>query len=529
MSTQIIIPPDDPIVPIDRTTTVTDKIAEELRLALVAAVGGGYTVVRYGSTLAITAAGGGNPDALDIKVSDTLGGNGLSIIRGSVPSFADLPDEAPNGHILRVTGDPATNADDYWVARGAGRWNECAAPGVNQSLDALQLPWVMTSTGTGVNRQFSFGPAQWDNRAAGDDSNNPSPQFDRIDTIFVTEGRLGFTAGASVSLTASNNPKQLFRSTVAQLLPSDPVHVRSTLGHVGRYHSVFHWDGAVQLWSDRAQRSLYGEPAISPSTVVIAPESSFDNDATCEPVVVGTRVFFARYIDGFTRVLEYFRPPGYDSLPEVRDLTAQVPAYITGQAKMLAADESLGFLAVLPRGAGDSVFVCNLLPGDRGPTPVWHKWTFTGAAISTVRVVGGKLHLLLTRGGGLARVETVDIANPAEPSVGDVTDGPGLAAVTPSLAVTKAYFQSDRGPDATARVTVRNLTVFHRDTRSATLTLTGEATPRLTVSSPISSDPLRVPILRAMTLGGFGYTASWTGFLTTIELQGSYVSRSPRA
>jgi hypothetical protein len=521
---RVIIPPDDPLPPPPNRSAISPThIAEFLRLSILGnpALQGVYSVDVYGSTLHITK----NVGTMSVHVADTLEGTGLSLIKGAVAGADELPPQAPEGFKLRITGDPSTTVDDYWMEFVAGRWQECVEPGMKTQVNTMLMPWVLQSSGSGGGRSFSFGPTEWEDRKAGNDKSNPIPALPTIDTLFSTEGRLGFTSGASVVLTASGEPRRIWRKTVAQLLPNDPVAVRSTLAHVGRYHAVVQWDGASHMWSELAQRALYGDPAITPTTVAIDPASSFVSDPGCAPVVVGTRIYYARQIDGSVRVYEYWRPPGYDSLPEVKDLTEQVPSYIVGRARTLAADEALGFLAVVLREPSSSLYVANLRQGQSGQSvAAWHRWSFAGATVVDAKFVRGRLALLLNRNGSLA-VETLDVDTPATTALGPVADAGG-PAVVPALALSRLYLQAEGTPDATTRVTLRNITIQHRDTRAATLTLSGEQTPRLTISQLQPDAPIRVPVLR--TLGDVGLTASWTGFLSNIELQGSYVSRSRR-
>lgn len=521
-TTQVIIPPDDPLPPPpDRTLIAPDKIAADLRAAILAdaTLAAAYTVTQYGSTLHIEKTSGD----FTPYVQDTLDNTGLSIVKGSVTGADQLPDQAPEGHRIQITGDPTTKVDDYWMVFTGGHWTEAPAPGVQTTLDNSLMPWRLTSTGVGAARAFAFGPAEWTVRDAGDDTSNPLPPLDAIDTLFVTEGRLGFTAGPNVVLSASNEPLRIFRRSVAQLLPNDPISVRSTLGNVGRYHAVIEWNGETRLWSNKAQRAIHGDPALTPTTVMISPTSSFENDPECLPIVCGSTVYFAREVKGKTRVFEYTLPPGYNAVPEVNDLTAAVPTYLDGAPRMLIADESLGFLAVIMQGTGSTIYVCNLRAGQNGTVGVWHRWTFNGS-IAAARMIGTQMLVLISRSGAL-HLELLDVGNPADTASGPVADAGGTAVV-PQVVFSSVLIQDQGGPDATARVTLRNMTLFHRDSRSGTVTFNGDASPSVSVTSLIPDDELRIPVMR--TLKSLGFTLSWTGFITNIELQGSFVTRSPR-
>lgn len=523
INTTVVLPPDDPLPPPpDRSLIAPDKIAADLMAAILAnsTLAAAYTVSQYGSTLHIQK----NSGDFTPYVQDTLDNTGLTIVKGSVTGADQLPSQAPEGYRIPVTGDPTTAVDDFWMQFSNGAWNEAPSPGVQTALDGSLMPWRLTSTGTGAGRSFTFGPAEWTPRGAGDDTSNPLPPLDTIDLLFATEGRLGFTAGPNVVMSASNQPTQIFRSSVAQLLPSDPVSVRSTLGNEGRYYAALNWHDHVHLWSTEAQRAFFGDPAITPTTVGMSDTSSYASDPDCLPIVDGTKIYFARNVDGCVRLFEYTLPPGYYTLPEVTDLCTTVPTYLAGSASMIVCDSSLRFLGVVLKGSRNTLYACTLRQGQNGQSvPVWHQWTFSGPVVAAT-FVDDQLLLLIER-GGLVYLESLDVANPADTTLGPVVDAGG-SPVIPEVVFDAIYLQDQLGPDATSRVTLRNVTLFQKDTHSGTLQFSDEATPRVAVSAPIPSGYLRIPTMRR--IDSTGLTISWTGFITSIELQGTKVSRSAR-
>lgn len=82
--------------------------------------------------------------------SDGLSDVALKIVKGSVQTFAELPEKAFDGMIVEVTGDPESATDNYWVrfdcgdaVSGSGVWRECAAPGTPVNLNANTMPWTL--------------------------------------------------------------------------------------------------------------------------------------------------------------------------------------------------------------------------------------------------------------------------------------------------------------------------------------------------------------------------------------------------
>jgi hypothetical protein len=525
---EVFFPPDDPApgTP-DRTEITPDRIAQDLLEALQAdgVIAAAYTVTRFGSTLKIVKNSGGDPMAINIVVADTLDNEGLELIRGAVPAVEDLPETCEEGYLLRVQGDSKSAADDAWYMFHNGVWDEAPAPNVNVELDAAFMPYALTSSGTGGARTFSFGPVDWADRRAGDDSNNPLPALTSVDSLFTQDGRLGFSSGGQFVLSQVGEPTNVFRRTITQLLPDDPINVRATAAPEGGFHTPLYWDGGLYFWSDRAQMELSGDPVVTPTTISFSVVSRFENDGTVPPIVIGSRIYFLRTVNGAVRVFEYSRPPGADQPPEVRDLTEGVPTYLQGTPLALAADDSLGVLCVA---TAAKLYVCHYLRDANGrSSPRWHSWVFPGATLHTVRFVGGKLALLLTRGSSVA-LEVLDASNPADIATGVPADAGGTVTFSPSITLDDFYLRDPRSGDVMVegRTTVRSLCVHHVDTRAATLSVVGETGSRLSYAGAALSGDEWVPIYRDVP--DVKLTVAWSGFITGIDLQGTYLSRNRR-
>lgn len=524
MSTQIILPPDDPApAPPDRSAISPDTIAASLAAGIRSRFGTTYTVTLIGSTLKIVKTAGGNPADMDITVEDTLLGEGLTLIKGVVPDVTDLPRTCEDGYILRVQGDPESAADDAWFTFSNGRWDESAAPGVSVELDAQYMPWLLTSAGLGGARTFAFGPAVWAERKAGDNTNNPLPTLPSVDVLFGTEGRLGMTSGATIVLSQVGQPLNLFRRTITQLLPDDVVNVRSAASPEASFHAALQWDSALYLWSARAQVRLSGSPALSPTTISLDIESRFENDPSVPPIVLGSSVYFLRVINGTTRVFEYFRPPGYGAPPAVSEITAAVPTYLQGAPLLLVGDDALDFVGVLTT---SRFYPCHFARGQAGKIPRWHSWTFPGFTTAGALCLTGLLYILGTRGGS-GTLERLDVANPADLSAGVPKDASGTVAFTPSATVDEVLLRTDKGVETDGRFILRNLTLHHTQTRSGTLRAADEVTPRLSITgaSPVTRND-RVPILR--NAKGLQIELAWFGTITGLEVQGTFLARNRR-
>jgi hypothetical protein len=132
----------------------TDALATDLAAALLSNV---YIVLLfnvtvYGSTIHIAKKSGAD---FTITSTDGLADNGLRVIKEKVQAFEDLPRRAVNGFMVKVVGDPSTDADDFWVkydttgtSGDEGVWREAPAPSMLTDIDPTTMPVRLTRSGT---------------------------------------------------------------------------------------------------------------------------------------------------------------------------------------------------------------------------------------------------------------------------------------------------------------------------------------------------------------------------------------------
>lgn len=159
-----------------------------------------------GSTIFIKrkAGGLGGVGDFEIEVSDGLADKGLLVVKDSVQRFEDLPLQARDGFVVRITGDPGSEADDQWViyrkdegTEEWGTWEETVKPGTPLALDASTMPHELVLagpwTGDGTAREAPPNPVvlstKWDT------TNESWGQ------MTDSQGTSSLTAGEDVTLT----------------------------------------------------------------------------------------------------------------------------------------------------------------------------------------------------------------------------------------------------------------------------------------------------------------------------------------
>ena len=131
----------------------TNNVAADMMVALQgeAQIAADFSFTQYGSTLYLTRNDGKD---FTLTVHDGLADKGIKAIKGVVQYVEDLPERAKAGMVVRVTGQPGTGKDDFWVKyeesstpTQAGVWRETAAPGTPLNIDAATMPWALIRRG----------------------------------------------------------------------------------------------------------------------------------------------------------------------------------------------------------------------------------------------------------------------------------------------------------------------------------------------------------------------------------------------
>lgn len=137
-----------------RSLLSTENVAKDILAALGAnnQIYADFDNYADGSTIHIKRRDGAD---FTFSTSDGLSDKGLRPIKGSVQTIQDLPERAPAGFLVNITGDAGSSTDDFWVAYDTsdtpdktGVWREVAAPGSPLDLDATTMPWALERNGT---------------------------------------------------------------------------------------------------------------------------------------------------------------------------------------------------------------------------------------------------------------------------------------------------------------------------------------------------------------------------------------------
>lgn len=326
---------------------------------------------------------------------------------------------------VRTTGDlPQTlpfNLDFYTVAVGSiltpayYRW------------DTIRRAWLecpVSDSGNALPKQLQNMPVRlfysggaWDlstvgylPRTAGDAKTSPDPAFltRGITGIAAYMGRLVLLAGSFVCMSAAGKPVQFYRSTVEDIIDSDPIEVGAVANSAASYAHAVQYNKDLLVFSTGGQAVLPGAGGITPRTATLVVTSDYPVDITAAPRVVGRSLMYASPRSGANfGLLELSPSPATESQYVSSDATAHLPSYTSSTCRFM---DSSGVSGIAVFGLADmrTLLVHEYLWSmDTKVQQAWHKWTFP-ADIAWAYFVRGVLHIAFVTEGSTT-MTTLDV------------------------------------------------------------------------------------------------------------------------
>jgi hypothetical protein len=448
--------------------------------------------------------------AFSIAVSDSQSGTGLKLINEEVQSFLDLPAEGKHGFIVKVAGEPDDEGDEYWVkfdasngSEGTGVWKETVQPGIKFALDEETLPHALIrlqngsflftaldgDTYTAPGNAFTYEIPYWGERLVGDEDSNPSASFvDRkIKDILFFRNRLGFLCDENVILSEASEFFNFYRTTVTQLLDSDPIDVASSSNKVSILFAGIPFNEKLLLFSDQTQFSLQSADNLTSKTVSIQNTTNFACSTSSQPVAVGKNIYFAFDRDSFSGIQEYYLNPESQYLDGV-DISASIPSYIKGTVSKIVGSDNEQMIVVMSSGLKNGFYMYKyFFNGSEKLQSAWCKFTIGSDPDDP------------NASSGLTFIENVDFIDNKLYVVTTRVDGTYLERID---------FQSNKS-DATSIYSV----LLDRKVSSAAVTKSFDSNTGLTTFTlPYGIDPAKAAVItRATAPSGPGYVPQSVG------------------
>ena len=350
----------------------------------------GFTVTKFGSSnVHVT-----RSDGADFTLHAEAPAANMVAIKDSVVDFTDLPARTKDGFTIKITGDPSSGTDDYWIKHNnqadedVGEWVETVEPGLANSLDGttmpLQLvrtsedPWDDAFSADYGETVFSLSTITWTERLAGDEVTAPDPSFvgETLNDMFFHKNRLGFLANENIILSELGEHFNFYATTATDLLDTDMIDLAAPTNKVSILHNAVPFNEDLVIFSDFGQFKLteFAAGGLTPTNAKLSLLTEYEHDKLVQPVVNGRKVYFSDENDGFSVLREFGI---VEDLQEetAENITSHVPSYIKGKGFEIIPHDD--FMFILSDENLNEVFLYKFLFQEgQKKLSSWSKWKF---------------------------------------------------------------------------------------------------------------------------------------------------------
>ena len=406
----------------------TDVIAAQLAADLVANGfnSGNWSTIKNGSIIYVR----NTVSDFSITTEDGFNSAGMVAIKGALQKFSDLPNNAyQNGFVVEITGtgsgETATQPfDSYFVkyetvnSSGVGVWKECPKPGIPSTIGPNTMPHILVRESNGT---FTFKQATWKTRLVGDESSNPFPSFvgRSLQDVFFYRNRLGFLSDEAIIFSEAGEYFSFMRTTVTQLLDSDPIDVNASHTKVAILKHAVPFNKQLLLFSEQTQFLIDQGDLLSPKSIGVKVATEFPCNIIAKPVGIGKNVYFAVDKGSNSSFREYFTDLNNQANDAI-DITAHIPQYIASGIYKIAAAVNEDILVALSTVDPSTLYIYKyFFNANEKLQSSWSKWTYgSDSTILNVDFIGSDMYLVINRADGVFLEKTTvslgDIG-PSEP------------------------------------------------------------------------------------------------------------------
>lgn len=333
-----------------------------------------------------------------VATQDGFNNQALIGTTGNIQKFSLLPENAPDGYVVKVAGDPKGGAGSYYVAYSSadGLWKECAVPDSPMELDPATMPHALVRNGDG---SFTFCRKEWGMREAGDDDSNPPPSFvgNTLSDIFFYRNRLGFLSGENIILSESAEYFNFWMTTANDILDTDCIDVPTTTTRINILNYAVPFNQSLYCFSDSTQFMLSSDTVLSPKNCALVEVTGFSASPDCRPVTAGKNLYFPTERAQFTSIKEYYSVQQVSEEKNAQDITSHVASYIPNGVYQMVVSTNEGLMLFLTEGDKNSIYVYKyLFLNEQRVQASWSRWDM-GGSIYGAFFISSTLYVLLNR------------------------------------------------------------------------------------------------------------------------------------
>lgn len=357
----------------------------------------GFTVTLEGSTIYLSSA-----TDFTITTEDGQGEGGMTVVKGSVQNFSDLPATVPVADfVIKVEGQTTNTFDDYYVTydRADKVWREALKPATHLGFDPDTMPFILTHNS---DDSFTLDAGSWTDRTAGSEDSAKDPEFveQSIVGLSYMQGRLGIHAAETIYYSKTADVFVFWPETVTQVLPDAPFGIQSTGSSVTDWQHFIEMSDRSLIFSDAAQGAVTPGSNFTPTSTKLTVSTQYEAVGRVRPVVIGDELFFVVKRGEFNGLYKLQIVSNSDTLTG-EDMTEHVPKFIPQGAYALAASKTEKTLALATDGDPSALYVWRfILNGGERLQSAWTRWSIEGATIHSVEFFGTRLSVAYATASG---------------------------------------------------------------------------------------------------------------------------------
>lgn len=340
-----------------------------------------------------------------ITSSDSNSDRSLYCFKKETESFTYLPTIAPDGYIIKITGESGDTSDDYYVqfhtadntSFGSGTWKECCSPEMKYHILPHTMPHALVREADGT---FTFKTIDWTDRHAGDEDTAKTPDMfgHSIQEVFTHKGRLAFLSGDKSIYSDTQDIFSFFKRTTITKLDTDPVEICSNSKMVELKH-VVPYGGDLLAFSPTSIFTVGSGDVFSNSTVTIDLTMEYPCSSYCKPIPVGNTCLFVYDNGNYSGLYEVYTTSTYTT--SARSITAQTQCYIPKGVVKMTAQSANNIVCLLSENERNALYVYNYYyNSEQKVQSAWHKWLFEGTIIG-IDFVENYLYLTIQYDDGI--------------------------------------------------------------------------------------------------------------------------------
>lgn len=361
------------------------------------------TRLNNGSVLAIRKNNGG---AFEYNAEDGYAGQNFYTAKDWVSSENKLPNNAPEGFVLRIRGyTEGDTSDDYYVKWSSSQktWQESAAPGIPYKIDGTTMPHALVRQADGT---FKFQRLSWIDRETGDEDSNPDPSFigRTINDIFFYRNRLGFISDENIILSASADFFNFWFDTATSVLDTDPIDVAVSSNRVSILTHAIPFNRELMLFSREGQFVLGSDGTMTPNTVKVDQVSNFEYNPKVQPINIGNSIYFINDRVNYCSLMRFYTVQDVADLRNADDCSSHIPSYIPTGIVRMSGNTTENVITCISDYTPNIVYAYKFILNNGNPLQQsWFKWVYgtPDTRILLAEFVNANIYFIVSSPSGL--------------------------------------------------------------------------------------------------------------------------------